>query len=198
MLKLKLQYFGHLMWRADSFEKTLMLGKIEGRRRRDDRGWDGWMGSQTQWTWVWVDARIWWWTGWPGVLWSMGSQRVRYDWATKLNWTEHNRLICLKAPVLYFFLYSYSYLMISQHSSILTLAWLWDGSKNYLNRDLKCTCLIRFAFVFALSYQHKNFKGENDREWKAHEKECDLSVPLDEAIYFTDAWSCFVTSFRLF
>ena len=53
ILKLKLQYFGHLMWRADSFEKTLMLKKIEGRGERDDRGWDGWMASLTQWTWVW-------------------------------------------------------------------------------------------------------------------------------------------------
>ena len=52
-LKLKLQYFGHLMRRTDSLEKTLMLGKIEGRRRRgDDRGWDGWMATLTQWTWV--------------------------------------------------------------------------------------------------------------------------------------------------
>ena len=60
MLKLKLQYFGHLMWRTDSFEKTLMLGKIEGRRRRDDRGWDGWMASPTQWIWVWVNSGSWW------------------------------------------------------------------------------------------------------------------------------------------
>ena len=52
MSKLKLQYFGHLMWRAYSFEKTLMLGKIEGRSRRDDRGWDGWMASLTWWTWA--------------------------------------------------------------------------------------------------------------------------------------------------
>ena len=50
MLKLKFQYFGHLMWRTDSFEKTLMLGKTEGRMRRDDRGWEGWMASPTQWT----------------------------------------------------------------------------------------------------------------------------------------------------
>ena len=49
MLKLKLQYFGHLMRRADLLEKTLMLGKIEGRRKRDDRGRDGWMTSSTQW-----------------------------------------------------------------------------------------------------------------------------------------------------
>ena len=56
MLKLKLQYFGHLMWRADSLEKTLMLGRIEGRRRGDNRGWDGWMASPTQWTWLWVNS----------------------------------------------------------------------------------------------------------------------------------------------
>jgi len=57
MLKLKLQSFGRLMRRTDSLEKTLMLGKIEGRRRRDDRGWDGWMVSLTQWTWVWASSR---------------------------------------------------------------------------------------------------------------------------------------------
>ena len=81
MLKLKFQYFGHLMWRANSFEKTLMLGKIEGGRRRgrERRGWDGWMASPTQWTWVWVNCGSWWWTGRPGVLRFMGSQRVGHD-----------------------------------------------------------------------------------------------------------------------
>ena len=78
MLKLKLQYFGHLMRRADSLEKTLMLIKIEG----DDRDRDGWMASPTQWTWVWASSRRWWRIGRPGVLQSMGSQRVRHDWAT--------------------------------------------------------------------------------------------------------------------
>ena len=53
----------------------------------DDRGWDGWMASLTQWTWVWVDSASWWWTGRPGVLWFMGSQRVRHEWA-ELNWTN--------------------------------------------------------------------------------------------------------------
>ena len=52
----------------------------------DDRGWDGWMASPTQWTWVWVNSGSWWWTGRPGVLWFMGSQRVGHDWATELNW----------------------------------------------------------------------------------------------------------------
>ena len=53
----------------------------------DDRGWDGWMASPTQWTWVWVDYGSWWWTGRPGVLQSMGLERVGHDWATELNWT---------------------------------------------------------------------------------------------------------------
>ena len=88
MLKLKLQYFGHLMWRTDSFEKTLILGKIEGGRRRRDRGWDGWMASPAQRTLVWVTSRSWWWTGRPDVLQCLGSQRFRHDWATELNWTE--------------------------------------------------------------------------------------------------------------
>ena len=86
MLKLKLQSFGHLMERTDSLEKTLMLGRIEGRRG-DNRGWDGWMLLLTRWTWVWVNSGIWWWTGSPGVLQSMGLQRVRHDWVTELNWT---------------------------------------------------------------------------------------------------------------
>ena len=54
----------------------------------DDRGWDGWMASPTRWTWVWVNSWRWWWTGRPGVLWSMGSQRVRHDWAT-FTFTKH-------------------------------------------------------------------------------------------------------------
>ena len=83
--ELKLQYFGHLMQRADAFEKTLMLGRIEGRRRRgDNRGWDGWLASRTQWTWVWVNFGSWWRTGRPGVLQSMGSQSTRLS---ELNWS---------------------------------------------------------------------------------------------------------------
>ena len=90
MLKLKLQYFDHLMWRVDSLEKTLMLGGIGGRREGDDTGWDAWMASLTRWTWVWVNSESWWWTWRPGVLRFMGSQRVQHDWATELNWISQN------------------------------------------------------------------------------------------------------------
>ena len=86
MLKLKLQYFGHLMWRNDSFEKTLMLGKIEGGRRRGQqrmRRLDGITDSMNM---SFVNSRSWLWTGRPGVLQSMALQGVRHDWVTKLNW----------------------------------------------------------------------------------------------------------------
>ena len=63
-------------------------GKDWGQEERETTGWDGWMASRTQWTWVWVDSRSWWWTGWPGMLRFKGSQRVGHDWATELNWTE--------------------------------------------------------------------------------------------------------------
>ena len=81
-LMLKLQHFGHLTRRVDSPEKTLMLRKIEAGGEGDDRGWDGWMASPTQWTWVWPDSGRLWRTGKPGVLQSTGSQ-VGHDRATE-------------------------------------------------------------------------------------------------------------------
>ena len=78
-----------LLWppdaKSDSLEKTLNLGKMRAGGEGDDRGWDGWMASLTQWTWVWVNSGSWLWTGRPDMLQSMGSQRVGHDWVTKLN-----------------------------------------------------------------------------------------------------------------
>ena len=79
--------------------KSWLTGKdwcwdgLGARGEGDDRGWDGWMASLTWWTWVWVNSGSWWWTGRPGVLRFMGSQRVIHDWATEPNWTELSKRI---------------------------------------------------------------------------------------------------------
>ena len=86
MLKLKLPYFGHLMQKTVLFEKIGCWERLKAGEE-DNGGWDGWMASLTQWTWVWVSSGSWWWTGRPGMLQFMGSQRVGHDWATELNWT---------------------------------------------------------------------------------------------------------------
>ena len=88
MLKLKLQYFGHLMQRTDSLGRPWCWQRLKVQGEGDNTGSDGWMASPTQWTWVWVTSMSWWWTRRPGVLQSMGSQRVGYNWATELNCTE--------------------------------------------------------------------------------------------------------------
>ena len=89
MLKVKLQYFGHLMWRTDSLERPWCWKGLKAGGEGDNRGWRGWIASPTQWRWVWVNSRSWWRRGRPGVLQSMGSWRVRHNWVTELNWTEH-------------------------------------------------------------------------------------------------------------
>ena len=89
MLKLKLQYFGHLMRRVDSLEKTVMLEGIGGRRRRGWWGWDGWMASPTWWTWVWVTP--WLGDGQGGLAccdsWGLKESTRLSDW-TELNWAD--------------------------------------------------------------------------------------------------------------
>ena len=96
ILKLKLLYFGQLMWRTDSWKRPWCWERLRAGGDGDDRGWDGWMTSLTRRTWVWLSSGSSWWTNRPGMLWFMGLQRVRHDWATALNWTD----IC---SVIYFF-----------------------------------------------------------------------------------------------
>ena len=81
-----------ILWPPDA--KSWLIGRpwcwerLRAGGEADDRGWDGWMASPTQWTRGWVDSGSWCWTGRPVVLWFMGLQRVGHDWATELNWTE--------------------------------------------------------------------------------------------------------------
>ena len=87
MLKLKLQYFDQLI-RRTHWKRSWCWERLKAGGEGDDRGWDSWMASVTQRTWVWVNSGSWWWTGRPGVLWFMGLQRVRHDWVTELNLTD--------------------------------------------------------------------------------------------------------------
>ena len=105
-----------VLWPPDA--KSWLIGKDSDAGRDlgaggegDDRGWDGWMASLTVWTWAWVNSGSWWWTGRLGVLWFMGSQRVRHDWATELNWTELN-IILICDPHLSKTYFHYSVLML--------------------------------------------------------------------------------------
>ena len=89
----------------------------------DDRGWDGWMASGTWWTWVWVNSGRWWWTGRPGVLRFMGSQRVRHDWATELNWT------CVRLHS------ALSYSFVGHEFNESTVYIKWGGSDRHTHKN---------------------------------------------------------------
>ena len=140
MLKLKLQYFGHLMWRAASLEKTLMLGKIWGQKEKgmtkDEMvGW-----HHVQMTWVWVNSWSWWWTGRLGMLQFMGSQRVGHNWATELNWSE--TLCCF---LLWGMLNaSYSWLKLMCPESLKLLA-KEGGIRIYCSGNFYCTPLVHLG-----------------------------------------------------
>ena len=110
MLRLKLQYSGHLMRRGNSLQKPWCWVGLGAEGEGDVRGWDGWMASPTRWTWVWVNSGSLWWTGRPGMLQLMGSQRVGHDWATELNWDEHNCAIVW---------------------TFFGIAFLWDWNENW-------------------------------------------------------------------
>ena len=88
MLKLKLQYMATWCEELTYWKRPWCWERLRAGGEGDDRGWDGWMASLIQWTWVWVGSGSWWWTVRPGMLQFMGSQRVRHNWATELNWTE--------------------------------------------------------------------------------------------------------------
>ena len=90
MLKLKLQYLATWCEELTHLKRPWCWKVLGAGGEGDDRGWDGWMASPTQWTWVWVDSGSWWWPGKPGVLWFMGLQRIRHNWPNELNWSHLN------------------------------------------------------------------------------------------------------------
>ena len=109
MLKLKLQYFGHLMQRIDSLEKALMLEQLKAGGERDDRGWDGWMASPTQWIWIWASSGRWWRTR---EVRRAAIHGVSKSWTRLSNWTELNSptwrtgiiALLLEQPSCYYFI----------------------------------------------------------------------------------------------
>ena len=156
MLKMKLQYFAFLMWRAKSLEKTLMLGKTEGRRRIGQQRWDSWMASATQWTWVWANSRD---SERQGSLACCSSRghRVGHDLATKqvticeqLNqWPKSNSL---------------SYLFVVIHY----LFWLWSSVNGEINLLFKTdiVCAVKSGF----SFERGRHRGTQD----SHTEDADL------------------------
>ena len=149
MLKLKLQYFDDFMRRVDSLEKTLMLGGIGGRRRRGRQRMRGWMASPTRCTWVWVNSRSWWWTGRPGVLRFMGSQRVGYDWATELNccefYTCEKELLILENVIAFIYTFVLTQHIYSFHEQLLTTLLGTENTRwrNSLFSGLTSRCVFK-------------------------------------------------------
>ena len=92
MLKLKLQYFGQLTQRTDHWKRPWCQERLKAGVDVDDRRWDGWIASLTWWTWDWASSRNCWWTRKPSVLHIVGSQTVRHDWMTELNWALQWRI----------------------------------------------------------------------------------------------------------
>ena len=150
ILKLKLQSFGHLMWRADLLGKTLMLGKIQGKKWRGNRGWDGWTASLTQWTSVWANSRRQWRTGKPAVLLSMGSQRVRHDWVTEQQHKDClwlSLLFCKEIKAVWGFTIKF---WVKNTSQVLTVA---------SSCDVVCYKYLSLMFFFWGAVQDRGVPG---------------------------------------
>ena len=98
------------------------VGKDWGQEEKGTRGWDGWMASPTQWTWVWVNSSNWWWTGRPGVLRFMGLQRVGHDWATELNWNISKKGHSSTCSIVIQLSVAFSVLCLFLHSCFFSLS----------------------------------------------------------------------------
>ena len=134
------------MQRMDKWERPWCWERLKAGGEGDDRRWDGWMASSTQWTWIWVDSGSWWWTGRPGVLQFMGLQRVGHDWAT--NWTELNwegigeqRISSFVASGFLFFFVFFGFSRQGQYYLLSKAVF----NTNILERKLKTLAITAFA-----------------------------------------------------
>ena len=143
MLKLKLQYFGCLMQRTASLEKPWCWERLKAGGEGNDRGWDGWMASPTQWTWVWVNSGIWWWTGRPGVLQSMGSQSQTQlsDWTELTLWNCQTTDYC---AVLY------SQVYLGSHSTHLLIPTSLFTLQNLSFLIFKCNDNMNLEILYTM------------------------------------------------
>ena len=183
VLKLKLQYSGHLMWRTKSLEKTLILGKTEGKRRRDNRGWAGWVASLTPCSWLWVNSGRQWRTGKSGMLQFMGLQRVGHDWVTEqqplfiypffylmgiwfmwvfsfFNHWKYCHDICLYMCLLIHMCKHFSCWAVGYKNDQLTLsAKLYMQTADLLFfQHLTCLGFLTFCYWMSYIYKYKLFK----------------------------------------
>ena len=125
----------------------------------DDRGWDGWMASPTWWTWVWVGSRNWWWTGKPGVLQSMGSQRIRHDWVIELNSVNiSNRNSGSTYPILFFFFFFNPILFNNNKWNTFSLIWQRETHLSTFSWIWKCYCFVLYS-------QSVKIKTKQNIEW---------------------------------
>ena len=120
-----------IVWPPDAKKLTHLKrlwcwARLKAGGEGDDRGWDGWMVSLIQWTWVWVNPGNWWWTGRPGMLQSMGLQSVRHDWVTELNWRYFLGFPTSKLSGM-FFHWPGIPCLIFQPGEILVKFYLWEG-----------------------------------------------------------------------
>ena len=148
MLKLKLQYFGHLMRRADSLEKTLMLGKTEAGGVRDDRGWDGWMASLTQWTWIWANpGRLWrtWETVKDSEAWCAAVHGVAKNWTWLSNWTRNNNPHLSVHVDIYII-----YLQQKNNFTLKNLVVNWNGA--IYRWGFLFSCMLTCVWLFVTSW----------------------------------------------
>ena len=160
MLKLKLQYFGHLMQRANSLENTLMLGKIEGRRRgRQRMRW--WMASLTQWTWVWAGCWSWWWTGKPGIYIPFHSCALAHSVRGSFFFFIMFMIIVIVLIIIIFLLIT---IIIT---SPLTLTIFWSFSKYFTRIYSFLIFLVLYMYLIFLTnlwYRYLNFPHCIDKE----------------------------------